>query len=81
MLHDLKTASSRAVGMKQTIRAINTGNVSVVYLARDTDDHISKRVTKECRKAGVEIIIADSMEALGMACGIQVGAATAALLK
>jgi ribosomal protein L7Ae-like RNA K-turn-binding protein len=38
-------------------------------------------VTEECRLAGVELVKVASMAELGQACGIQVAAATAAILE
>jgi len=40
-----------------------------------------KKIRSECQKHNTEIIMVDSMEELGKACGISVGAATAAILK
>lgn len=79
MLQDLTTASSRTVGMKQTIKAVEAGRARVVFLARDVDDYVANKVRNICSKLGVSIVMVDSMKELGEACGIQVGAATAAI--
>ncbi|HOB20359.1 MAG TPA: ribosomal L7Ae/L30e/S12e/Gadd45 family protein [Candidatus Atribacteria bacterium] len=81
MLQKLKTAANKTVGMKQTIKAVQSGSAEVVFLARDVDDHLASRITEACKTAGVEIILVDSMAELGEACGIQVGASTAAIVK
>lgn len=81
MLQDLKTASARTVGMKQTLKALQTGNVTEVFLARDVDDYIAVKIQEQCSKSGIAVVMVDSMKELGEACGIQVGAATAAILK
>ena len=81
MLEDLSKASNRTVGMKQTLKAIQAGKASKVYLARDVDDFIANKIQEECRTYNVDIIMVDSMELLGKACNIDVGAATAAILK
>lgn len=81
MLEDLKKASNRTVGMKQTLKAIQVGNAKLVFLAEDVDDYISKRIEEQCRVSGVDITMVGSMEELGKACGIAVGAATAAILE
>ncbi|MDI9512685.1 MAG: ribosomal L7Ae/L30e/S12e/Gadd45 family protein [Caldicoprobacterales bacterium] len=81
MLEDLKAAKAKAVGMKQTIKALREKRARLVYLASDVDSHIAENVTEECRLAGVELVKVASMAELGQACGIQVAAATAAILE
>ena len=81
MLEDLKKASNRTVGMKQTLKAVERGEAEKVYLAKDVDDYISQKVKDTCQSYDVDIIMVDSMKELGEACGITVGAATAAILK
>ena len=81
MLEDLSKASNRTVGMKQTLKAIRSGKACKVYLARDVDDYTAKKIQEECQAQNVDIVMVDSMELLGKACKIDVGAATAAILK
>lgn len=81
MLGDLKKASNRTVGMKQTLKAIQAGNVKLVFLAGDVDDYISQRIEEQCKASDIDIINVASMNELGKACGIAVGAATAAILE
>jgi len=81
MLEDLRKASNKTIGMKQTLKAVQAGYADKVFLARDVDDFVAKKVEEQCRKYNVPIIIVDSMELLGKACGIDVGAATAAILR
>lgn len=80
MLQDLKTAQQKTVGLKQTLKAINGSTARCVYLARDVDAHVAAKVVDHCSKAQVPLIYVDTMKELGEACGIQVGAATAAVL-
>lgn len=81
MLEDLSKASNKTVGMKQTLKAVQAKKADKVYLARDVDDFIAKKIEEQCKKYDVTIVMVDSMELLGKACGIDVGAATAAILK
>lgn len=81
MLEDLRKASNRTVGMKQTLKAIQEGEVERVFLAWDIDDYISQKIKDHCQSYGVEVIMVNSMAELGDACGIAVGAATAAILR
>ena len=81
MLKGLREASNKTVGTKQTLKAVQGGLALKVFLAEDVDDYISQKIRSECQKHNTEIIMVDSMEELGKACGISVGAATAAILK
>lgn len=81
MLEDLTKAENRTVGMKQTLKAIKEDGVGRVFLARDIDDYLSERIRAHCQMHGVHITMVDSMKELGSACGINIGAATAAILK
>jgi large subunit ribosomal protein L7A len=79
-LERLKTARKRSIGVKQTAKAIEKGSTHTVYVARDADDHITRELVRLARDKSVELILVDSMVALGKACGIEVGAAAAAIL-
>jgi large subunit ribosomal protein L7A len=77
----LMQARRRAVGTKQVTRAVERGVAEVVYVARDAEAHVTKHLLALCRQNGVEVVEVDSMRALGRACGVEVGAASAAILK
>lgn len=77
----LKAARNRVVGTKQAMKALEQGKALVVFLARDAEAHISKPVADLCRQNNVELVFVDSMQELGQSCGIQVGAASAAILR
>lgn len=81
MLEGLEKAESRVVGMKQTLRAIQKGSAKKVFLAKDVDNYLSNRIRSESQAYGIDVVMADSMKELGKACGVAVGAATAAILK
>lgn len=79
-LERLKTARKKSIGTKQTAKAIEKGNTHTVFIARDAEEHVTRELTKLARDKGLEVVYADSMLALGKACGIEVGAAAAAVL-
>lgn len=79
-LERLKSARKKSIGTKQTAKAIEKGNTRLVYVARDAEDHVIREVVRLARERGLELIQVDSMVVLGKACGIEVGAATAAVL-
>jgi len=76
-----KTASSRVVGTKQTSRAVESGKAALVFLAEDADEYIKRRIRQLCEDHGIAVESVNTMKELGEMCGIQVGAATAAVLK
>ena len=80
-LEALMQAEKRAVGVKQTEKSVAKDNAAKVYVAKDADERVTENLLELCREKGVEIIEAESMNELGKACGIHVGAATAAILK
>ena len=71
----------KTVGRKPSQRAILEGKAEKIYLADHADQRIREETEKLCETHGVPVISVDTMENLGKACGIQVGAAVAALLK
>lgn len=80
MLENLKN-SKKAVGIKQTLKAVDRGKAEVVFIAKDADEKLVDELKQACLKNSVEIIYADTMQQLGKACSIEVGAAAAAILK
>ena len=63
------------------LRAIAAGEVSEAYLAMDADLFIARQVREACEKAGVRLVEASSMKALGQACGVEVKTASAGIRK
>ena len=65
-LEKLKNAE-KVVGTRRLLRAIAAGEVSEAYLAMDADLFIARQVREACEKAGVRLVEASSMKALGQA--------------
>lgn len=80
-LEKLRQAKKIAIGTKQTTKAVQKGTVSVVYVARDADDRIVEPLLKMCEERLIEIVPVDTMLELGKASGIQVGAASVAIIN
>ena len=68
------------VGAKQLKKALRNGNVCQVYLARNADPAITGPIEVYCKEHRVAYTWVKSMTDLGRACGIEVGAATAAVV-
>lgn len=81
MLEQLRSATQRAVGAKQVLRALETGKVSMAFVAKDADPFLTKRVMDACYEKNIQCLEAQTMKALGEACGIEVQAAAAAILR
>ena len=69
------------VGVKQTTRSIADGHALKVYVARNAEQHVIRRVIELAAIHSVEIEYIDTMKELGYACNIDVGAATAVIIK
>ncbi|UWG97912.1 ribosomal L7Ae/L30e/S12e/Gadd45 family protein [Dehalobacter sp. DCM] len=76
----IKKAQNVVVGIKQTIRSLEKGEVSWVYLAQDADAKMIRPIREMCAARQIEIKEVPTMSELGKACGIKVGAAVAAVL-
>lgn len=80
MLESLKDAN-KAVGVKQTVKAIEKGSAKVVFVAKDAEERVVGKVIELCNKRSIEIKYVDTMKMLGKACNIDVGAAVACTLE
>lgn len=67
----------RAVGIKQTIKAIENGSAKAVFVAKDADERVVGKVIDMCRKDNIQLEYVETMKILGKACNIDVGAAVA----
>ena len=76
-IHSYKDAPMKA---KLVLPAVSV-LFAPVYIAEDADGRIREETENLCREHGVPVVSVDTMEHLGHACGIQVGAAVAALIK
>ena len=79
MLVELHT-KDKIVGIKQLRKALADGRARKVFVAEDADPKITSPILEQCRDAGVPVEQIPTMAELGKACGIEVGAAVAALL-
>jgi len=80
VLEELKNAR-KAVGIKQTTRAVESNQAQKVYIALDADEKVVGPLKELCMANSIEIKYVESMKQLGKACGIDVGASAVCLLK
>lgn len=81
MMCRLRKNRSRVVGLKQTKKALEQDQASTVYLAEDADPYLKQEISNLCAAKKVQLKIIATKAELGKACGIDVGSATAALLR
>ncbi|MBW6462707.1 MAG: ribosomal L7Ae/L30e/S12e/Gadd45 family protein [Bacillota bacterium] len=77
----IKKAERKVVGTKQTLKALEKGEVSMVIIARDAEDKVIRPVLLLCEANKIELHYVDSMVQLGRMCGIKVKAAVAAITE
>ncbi|WP_424769147.1 ribosomal L7Ae/L30e/S12e/Gadd45 family protein [Paenibacillus sp. sgz302251] len=69
------------VGAKQTMKMLEHNRAIEIYVARDADPQMREKVVHLCERTGVPYKWIDTMDDLGETCGIEIGAAMAALVK
>lgn len=79
MVHRL--TGKKAIGLKQTIKCIKSGQGKTVYIACDADEELIQQVKSLAEEHVVEIKYVDTMKELGKLCGIDVGASAALILN
>lgn len=79
-LDRIRLARKRTIGTNQTAKALQANTAREVFIARDADTHVVRPVIVMAKDKGVPLQWVESMKLLGKACGIEVGAATAAIL-
>lgn len=77
----VKQAGKLSIGTKQAIKTVEAGLAEEVFIAKDADPRITSKMVNLCRKMSVQLTYVDSMKQLGKACGIEVGAAIAAVVN
>lgn len=80
MLEKLRN-SQKVVGTRRLLRAVQAGEISEVYLAKDADLFIVRQVKDACNRANVRMIEVDTMKQLGEVCGVDVKTASAGIRK
>ena len=78
---DERKATKMIVGIKQLRRALSSGSVREVFLAADADPRLTDPILDVCADTGIPCEIVPTMQELGRACGIDVGAAAAGISR
>ena len=78
---ELLKSSNKAIGIKQSLKAVEADNAKMVFIAKDADEKITGSLIELCRSKSIEIFYEDTMKLLGKTCGIEVVASAVCLLK
>ncbi|RIV24523.1 50S ribosomal protein L7ae-like protein [Alicyclobacillaceae bacterium I2511] len=80
-LDRIRLAKKRTIGTNQTTKALLQSIAKEIYVAKDADQHVIAPVISLAQEKGISVLWVESMKSLGKACGIEVGAATAAVVE
>ena len=69
------------VGAKQLKKAVKAGRAKYVFLAENADPAVTEPLEDLCTANHIQLTWVPSMAELGRVCGIEVGAAAAAVLN
>ena len=75
-----RTAKNFVVGTKQLKKAVKAGRAKYVFLAENADPAVTEPLEELCTANHIQITWVPSMTELGRSCGIEVGAAAAAVV-
>ena len=74
------TGKRFVVGTKQLKKTVNSGRAKYVFLAENADPAVTDALEQMCRTNHIQVTWVRTMAELGSACGIEVGAAAAAVI-
>lgn len=80
-LDRIRLATKRTIGTNQTTKALQQSAAKQVYIAKDAEVKVVHPILTLAKERGVPVYWVDTMKQLGKACGIEVGAATAAIIE
>ena len=73
--------NSVVVGAKQFKKALRDDRAVKAFLAENADPAVTEPIAQLCGENGIPVTWVQTMKELGQACGIEVGAATAAVVN
>ncbi|MEW9702647.1 ribosomal L7Ae/L30e/S12e/Gadd45 family protein [Paenibacillus sp. SI8] len=77
----VKQAKDISIGTKKVTKMVEQGKAAEVIVAKDADPRLTIKLVSLCNKMDIPVTYVDSMKMLGKACGIEVGAAVAAVVN
>lgn len=80
-MDNLAGLTNLTVGLRQSVKQIESKNVSEAIVAKDTDEYILKPFVKMCEEENIKINYVESKKELGKMCRLDVPAAIAVVKK
>ena len=80
-MYQIKNFDKLRVGVKQASRSLKDHQVATLLIARDAEQHVTRRILELAEIEAVEIVYLQTMKELGRLCQIDVGAAVAVIIK
>ena len=80
-MHTIEPTEKLRVGVKQVSRALKQSEVEKLFIAKDAEQHVTRRIMELAQKQMIPIDYIESMKELGRMCSIDVGAAVAVIIK
>lgn len=77
----LRLSGKKAIGIKQTMKAVKNSNALKVYVAKDVEKKFTSAIEQLCLEEELQLEYVNTSKELGKLCGIDVGAAACAILK
>lgn len=74
-------SGNKLIGIKQSKLALRAGEVIQCYVAMDADPNLVLPIIDLCGEVHCPVVKVEKMSDLGKACGIDVGASVAVVLK
>lgn len=82
MIPALKDAKAKVIGIRETTRALQRNQVSMVLFAADIEGHLLRKIAALCLEKQVPLVPAKiNQQELGQMCQIEVGAAVVGIFK
>ncbi len=78
---DLLKRKNKVVGIKQTKKALEQGQLDAVFIACDAESRVVMQIKLLCDQKAVRVYDTESMKQLGKAAGIDVGASVVGIGK
>lgn len=80
-LDRIRLAKKRTIGTNQTTKALQLDQAKSVFVAKDAEARVIEPILGLARQRGLTVEWVDTMKQLGKVCGIEVGAAAAAIIE
>lgn len=80
-INNLETARNKKIGIKQSLKILKRDQAAMVFIAKDAEQYVIRSIVELAEEKQIPVIYVESMLILGKACNIDVGAATAVIVK